>query len=325
MKKIIYGGLFLTIVGISIVGCTKEKLQQVKEVNTQQSQPVVFDERYHIATDKKLLIFESSEAYESILSSTEPEFIEGFISTLKSMDLKSYQSMIDNNPNVKDEIGDDFLASMLNEDLTLKIGKFLYKIDVNNEKVYVLAEKNISDYQDLIDKKESNPNILVYSTEDEVIKLVENGLPSAQRGIFCSDRWAKHKSATSNTVTVSPTNGFQMVLVSKYQALGIYFVLKSIGQFQSVQNGELNYWFQLDNCDYSVRCGSSVSDYSHPWISVNHTTNGNTKTQTYRFYNGVKALKSYDYKVRYRCENSSIPSYPNPYTIFFTDYVHISD
>ena len=214
---------------------------------------------------------------------------------------------------------------MLNEDMTIQIGKFLYKIDEENENVFVLSEDNINDYNDLVNKNEANPNVMVYSTEDEVMKLVENGLPSTQRGIFCSDRWATRKSATSNTVVVSPTTGADMLIESKYQALGIYFVLKSIGQFDTFQYGDLNYWFQLDNCSYSVRCGSSVSNFSRPWESVSITTNGNTKTQTYRFYNGVKALKSYNYKVRYRCENSTIPTSTQLYTTFFTDYVHISD
>lgn len=96
----------------------------------------------------------------------------------------------------------------------------------------------------------------------------------------------------------------------------------------NVSNGEVDYWFQLESCDYEQRCGSSKLDYSHPWITPPSTAgSGNYMYETYKFYSGTKQLRSYDFKVRTRCASYQPPIlYPGgTYDIYFTEWVHIQD
>jgi hypothetical protein len=102
MKKIIYGGLFLTLVGITIMSCQKEQLPKIKESST--SQAIVFDERYRVAVDKEILIFESSGAFDTVVSSNDSNFVANFIATLNNLGLKSYQSKLNNDPKLRDEL-----------------------------------------------------------------------------------------------------------------------------------------------------------------------------------------------------------------------------
>jgi len=113
----------------------------------------------------------------------------------------------------------------------------------------------------------------------------------------------------------------------KYKKYGIYFALKAYGEHTNAFNDVLHYWFQLYNCSYTQRCGSSVSNYSHPWRNANQTgtQTSTTRIHKFKFYGGTKQLKNYDYQVRFRCENSYNATASQPYTGTFTSYAHISD
>ena len=84
----------------------------------------------------------------------------------------------------------------------------------------------------------------------------------------------------------------------------------------------------IDNSSWSQRCGSSKTNYSHPWRSGDgNNVFGNPRaySDVFRFYSGMKQLKNYYFRVRLRCENNNIPTSTQSYTTYFTDYIVIQD
>jgi hypothetical protein len=82
-----------------------------------------------------------------------------------------------------DLVKDAYLAQILNKDLTVQIGDWIYRVNKLTEKVYVLAVKNASQYDDLIAENVSNPNILEFSTEENVIELLEGKYNSGEKAL----------------------------------------------------------------------------------------------------------------------------------------------
>src|SRR5690554_5520349 len=66
MKKLIYGGLFLAIVGIGLIGCKKESLP-ISEIKNSE-----------ITSDGKLLIFKSVEGFEKTVNEQNQEMDDFF-------------------------------------------------------------------------------------------------------------------------------------------------------------------------------------------------------------------------------------------------------
>lgn len=223
----------------------------------------------------------------------------------------------------KNAIDDDYLRSLLNQDNIMQIGDYLYRINKTDESVYVLPAENINQYSDLVSENIKNLNIKVYSTDDDVIELVESGLTGSEKGIFCKDRKAYKVSSTSNQVTVLANPKVDMIIEAMYNKYGVYFTLKAVGE-HILNINELKYYFQIDNSSWSQRCGSSVNNYSHPWrTKTSGTMGGGLYKEKFKFYQGMKQLKSYRFKIRFRCENWYQPSGNLSYTTYFTNYVTI--
>lgn len=222
-----------------------------------------------------------------------------------------------------DLIGDDYLASILNEDWIVQIGDYLYRVNIPNEKVFVLPVKHIDQYDQLVEENLKNSNIMVFSTDDDVIELVENGMTGQEKSLFCHDRKARRSYAISDIATITPA--VTMQLESRYYKGGIIFSLKSKGAYSTNLSYSLKFYFQLENCYFKQRCGYSEGPYSHPWRTSTSAWSGSQIKEIFKWYQGSKQLKEYSYKVRFRCENWLQPAGNNPYSVIFTTWVNISD
>jgi hypothetical protein len=73
MKKIIYGSLFLALIGAAFIGCKKTELG--KEVENKENVLIENQQRsvnsYGVSTDKTMLVFKTVEDYEAFLASNE--------------------------------------------------------------------------------------------------------------------------------------------------------------------------------------------------------------------------------------------------------------
>ncbi len=167
MKKLIYGTLFLAIVGIGFVGCKKEN----NRINSNLT-------NNDFSTNGKMLIFESVESYEKSIELQSAEKREKFLSDISKLNFKNYFSVEhteskSGNDSVQEM--DEFLGQLLNEDGIIQIGDYIYKVNLQSEKVFVLPAANIVEYQDLVNENLSNKNIRRYSVGDDVIYLAESG------------------------------------------------------------------------------------------------------------------------------------------------------
>src|SRR5690554_7283133 len=172
MKKLIYGGLFLAIVGIGLIGCKKESLP-ISEIKNSE-----------ITSDGKLLIFKSVEGFEKTVNEQNVESLEQLLSKISSQNYKNYFSV--DHPELKNgesnQEMDDFFGQLLNEDGAIQIGSHLFKIDLGTDQVFVIKSENKeSDYDDLINGNTNNNNVAVYSVDQDVLYLV-NGEPEEKCG-----------------------------------------------------------------------------------------------------------------------------------------------
>ncbi|MCC5923802.1 MAG: hypothetical protein JJT77_08455 [Crocinitomicaceae bacterium] len=186
MKKMIYGGLFLALVGIGFVGCEKEN-------NHNRIQNTQYD---GVTTDGELLIFESSEVFEKLSSTNDEESnldeLEKFDAYAKNIPFPhiknngkaeaSFLAKIDDQFDEDDELP-DFIQAILNENRAVQIGEYIYCLDFENALVYVLPSKLRDDYyQDLIKGNIQNNNILVYRFDENVVEMIEAGESSELKG-----------------------------------------------------------------------------------------------------------------------------------------------
>lgn len=334
MKKIKLTILTCLAVGIGFYSCKKENNEPIHALEESTSEELITNRNQGIqlTANGDFLIFSQVADYEYYASTnfTLEEF-ETFYQSLSSLD---YTSQVDNIENGGSNIfGNDFLNNILSIDQSVQIGDNIYRLNEEDELVYVLPVNNSSDYQDLLNEDLSNANIKVFSYEDDVIELVELGDEGIAKGLFCKDRKAVEKSKQSSTINI-PDNNIDSYLFIEYDNSGIYKDLYAVGyiskwantQFES--NTEYVCHFQLDNCSYKPRCKTGVSGYSHPWRNGDPTYSGTSLMDAigFNFYRGTKNLKEYNFKVRFRIENwnEPIPGVSS-YTVYFTPYITISD
>ncbi|WP_299761903.1 hypothetical protein [uncultured Pontibacter sp.] len=71
---------------------------------------------------------------------------------------------------------DDFFASMVSPQGIIQIGEWVFKIDLRREKVYALPASETSLVANLKQAQPSHDKIRVFSTSDDVLDMIENGM-----------------------------------------------------------------------------------------------------------------------------------------------------
>ncbi len=311
MKKVIYESLFIAILGIYLVNCKKQNTNVVKE-------NVELEADFNIRSDGRMLIFNSTNDYEKVVNNPNENIKTSFLNTVLKMEHITYseQKAIQKIGNDK-QIDDEYLGQILNKDLIVQIGNYLYRVNKSSESVYVLPLENIADYQDLVTENTRNSNIRKFSTDDNVIELAENSNAN-QKMLFCNESGIGGKESISNVVTIGSSN-YQFWCYNDFNKFGIYFSL-SVWVRSSAPNGTYRFYIQVENLWYHVRCGNTVGAYSFPWFSESPTTKNIHK---YQSYSGSKNLNGVHVKSRGRCEIEGIPQGGNTYTTIFTDWNRI--
>lgn len=202
--------------------------------------------------------------------------------------------------NSPDTVYEDYglLPKILNTDKIVKISPHLFKVDLINEQVLVLDEANEGDYPDLTASNLANPNIIVFSTEDDVLSLLDQG----STGGIQNNTWFLEKGLNLNGCQDDyATNDKDKDVGNKdkrhrtkgdvaYQTGGIYFSLKAEGR---AQKRLFRIWWRHGitvslayRVAYDVRCDSN----DQPLITGNSSGVGRHK---HRFYESSMALKAY--------------------------------
>ena len=219
MKKLIYGTLFLAFVGIGVIGCKKEVIQNPipKEVKT--------NSEFNISSDGRMLIFKTTADYKKVVNDPTAEIKSKFLKDLNKLKYTSYSDLLSMSKSSENDnlLGDDDLAQILNEDWIVQIGDYLYRVNKLTESVYVLPVVNISEYQDLVNENKSNKHIRKFSTEDDVVELAESGA-EGQKGLFCGEDGVGSRSEDAvHGSEIGKNTGVKSKL--RHSKYGIYFTI----------------------------------------------------------------------------------------------------
>ena len=216
---------------------------------------------------------------------------------------------------IVDSLYPDFLKTILNAHGITKIGNYIIKVDMANEKVLVLKNEDKQYYNDLVSNNYSNSKMLVYSTNDEVLELlVNNILPSQSLNTASSNQrttlFCNQKAAGPNKYPTNEFDGLEYYRPNTQWRLkceivnnnsGIYFSLNASAAKQNNafgDNDDTDVWLDY-NFTCTPKCKSSRSGSGTVWEQDKHSIN-------YRAYESTTGLASYTYSARFRTENGYI-------------------
>ncbi len=307
MKKLIYGCLFLALVGIGIVGCEKKNIQK------QTLQVESSDSDFNISSDGRMLIFKTTEDYKKVVNNPTDEIKKKFLSNVSKMNHSTFLEKVIKEK-TEDLIDDDFFESIINEDAVVQIGEYLYKINPITEKVFVLPASKITEYDDLVNENKENINIRQFSTSDYVIDLAESG-DAGEKGLFCGESGCGYQKQETDKVTIPGFGGqYKFEGYSRYLRLGVYFCLKADA---SSNSSNIRIYIQYENSWDKVKCGSTHGATNHLWYQNNSTY---STDQDYRKYQGIQPLNGLHLKARVRCE---VSTGGGNYETYFTSWAEI--
>jgi hypothetical protein len=294
----------------SLNSCKKDLPKQIKqttEVADNSSGEI------NVTSKNNLLIFASKADYQKAVDNPTEETKKFFLEKVNNLtSFVSINKLMQNNPrtdstDMTDILSDEYLSSILNEDLAVQIDDRIYKLDPTDDKVYVMKDEYIADYGDLVAGDLSNENIKEYSFNEDVLERVE--IEDEPNRAFCSEDG--HGSRyTSRGFTYSTTQ----YLMMQYVKLGIYFYLNAsispIGTWPSQFKFDFTGGMATNKGHVynKKRCGT-INNYS---IYTSGSWTGTT--QKFQSYQGSTPLsKTYFYC---RIINTSTGQIETPYIGF---------
>jgi hypothetical protein len=335
MKRIIYFGACLLVLSTAVLSCKKHTTNPAALNVQNEASNIEAPIQFH--SDGEKLIFATSNDFDRFIAPDEQEAAEADVENreltltpsrdieaeLAEQNYVSYNEYIEEN-NLDNLIGEEMLSEILNADQIVQIGDFIYRLNMVNAKVFVLSVDYLSDYADLVAENDRNSNIMVYSIEESVIEMVENG-EASERGIFCSDRHANEKTTSTLNAVINPSAYFNAT--SRYQKYGLLHKLEAdLYLYDSNSQSDLDVYVSYENCSYQKRCGSSLSNYNATWVVPSAMQITSLVTQ-YRatLYSSIHELKNYTHKIRGRVNDWDNPVAPNPYKVTVTPWATIED
>jgi hypothetical protein len=283
--------------------------------NNQPQDNDAFPNEFGFATDGSLLIFSSVKAYEQVVAS--------YFDSLHNVQLqrliqqcKFPNFFSDENPNIQEkEVMDAFLGTLLNKDGVIQIGKFIYKIDIVKNQVFVLSEsyKN-SSYIDLVVGNTFNKHIAVFSTADDVLYLQSGEQPT---------NCAKLKPfETRSDAVVSPSGVRQKFYCKlKFFTGGIFFNLYAQAISEPNNSNKDNLFLELSSVWYMSRpCGqhSTVGPYAIENYQSQPDEDDINYNQKYQSYFGTRNLSNCQLRVRVKAVAKN--NIATKYTSWITNY-----
>lgn len=222
---------------------------------------------------------------------------DAFENAIKSHKYKSKRISDTNSPD-----HDDFF-SLLSPQGLIQIGDKIFRVDTLNKRVLVLDASHENELQSLINGDTTNPDIMIFSTHDEVLTLLEDGYTksptiasNARLRLFCKARFAEREKDEQMVYYGNDSYRLDNKLV--YQTVGIYFSLqaKSKSEIKGIigwNDHPISMRIQYE-ASWTPRCqssGNAVQNYIGATAGNNIFTN--------RVYESSRALSNYSYRIRY--------------------------
>jgi len=261
-----------------------------------------------VTATEEFITFESIDAYENFFSegndSARTKLVKAaqlnqtHNSMLRVATLRTSTSIVDS-------LYPDFLKTILNADGITKIGNYIIKVDMANEKVLVLKNEDKQYYNDLVSNNYSNSKLLVYSTNDEVLELLANDILPSQSANTASSNHRTTLFCRQSGADGREDKGFEPYMTNwrfdckvVYQKAGIYFSLIAKANKQTNAAGLWvestdGYEMGIDyNYSYTPKCKGTSTGSNFFW-------NIGT-TVSYRPYESTTALKNFYYGATFR-------------------------
>ncbi len=180
---------------------------------------------------------------------------------------------------------DNLFTTLLDSNSTVRIGDYVYRVNLMREEVRVSPADNDTDVQ-------------IYSIDDDVLEVVEEGL--GERIQSCGNNKEKEKNWNVALGTV------ECKVV--YQRGGIFFSLQSKIKrnfFASTQNSP---FLEIDQKSGSFRPNRKSTSSINPKYQ-----SGFDRVYSDRPYCGTRRLVSFNYPVEFYCVDGIF----GPYSVFF--------
>ncbi len=190
--------------------------------------------------DGSKIVFQDPETFEQEMNTIETEqdaeMFEHKFSYYTSYRSKYYQIN-----QKQDTLIDEALSSVLNSDGVVQIGDWVFKLDMPNEKVYVIGNTDTDgNYQDLVSGNTQNSKILEFSTDDNVIDLLKEGVKTQSDnrvkfwGWFCRRAGCGSRQQMSKRMLI--TSNTELQVTSWYRKFGVWFTFSSIARYHRNNN-----------------------------------------------------------------------------------------
>src|SRR5437764_769065 len=116
---------------------------------------------FNVSIIKNRMAFKTVEDYERVVDNPKTELKNEFIKTINTLtNFNSYSKQLpssgDRSTRDARSIKDEYFASILNPDLVVQIGGYIFKVNPASEKVYALPVDDEAQYKDLISENTAN-------------------------------------------------------------------------------------------------------------------------------------------------------------------------
>lgn len=310
MRKLVYGGVLLALVGVSVIGCKKSTIKPQEENIESESQQL---KTTLYRTDGKMLIFNTVRDFDATI-----EIADDKLHTeLKGLGFPSYAETL--NEGDKNLIESEFLSCVVNKDFIVQIGNYIYKINKPNKQVFALSINNPEFYNDLIAENTTNKYILGLSTDDDVFELLGEIESTGKGSNSCRNAksdadggWSQYADFTDvDNIYGKGTDKrykFEKRFMVKYDSWGVYKKLFIEFKHNETWGGiwDETYFAVAYESSYNVKGGgsSTTTHYlTYPFATTATTVNVPTSSYEYYddnkeiiLYHASKCLKGYDLK-----------------------------
>lgn len=258
-----------------------------------QRSPLADDslQKISVSVKNNRLVFTTRADYERLVNESKPDVRRRVFEGLKALDgftslaaaPLATERISAERPNRSALITDDQFRSILNPDLVVQIGDYIFKVNPATEKVYALPAAHETEYADLVAERTSNPNIQQFSTSDAVLDL----LVSDQANARCRESGVG--PARSRTEIRLGADSIEVVV--EYNRWGIFFSLRALPNIHPKLDASAT--VELAPVYYHVRCGNTVGPYSV-------TSHDLGKTGVYHSWQGSTPLNEFYMRARFQ-------------------------
>ncbi|MEM8762668.1 MAG: hypothetical protein AAGD88_02575 [Bacteroidota bacterium] len=286
MKILRLSSLILILI---LSSCTSEENHPVyQESDTDAINP---ESGFEVSVEKDMLSFPTRADYDAAIAELGTMDSDQFELWEAKIGFASMRSITSTEHRASIGIEDDLLATLLNQDAIIKIGDYIYRVDIPNEEVHVLGASAYANKNSFSAGKQQS--LSIHENVLDVVAGLEQPMSQSERSRYCSKRKLSWNTAAN-------------LLSAKivYQKAGILNSLQSKIQQDKVNifnlglktNGTNNFW-------RNKKKSGTIGPYE--------TTFFVAETKSYRPYYSSRRLRAYHFSVEFRAQDKNFAGTSN--------------